>query len=56
MGLSRRTFTREFKLAAVRRLEEGASLTELSRGFAGERHGVKPLLTLRWSCRCEGVL
>jgi hypothetical protein len=28
MGLSRRTFTREFKLAAVRRLEAGVSLAE----------------------------
>ena len=29
MGLSRRQFTREFKLAAVRRLEEGVSLGEV---------------------------
>jgi transposase len=33
MGLSRRTFTREFKLAAVRRLEAGVSLGEVSRGL-----------------------
>jgi transposase-like protein len=33
MGLSRRTFTREFKLAAVRRLEAGVSLAEVSRGL-----------------------
>jgi transposase-like protein len=29
MGLSRRQFTREFKLAAVRRLEAGVSLAEV---------------------------
>ncbi len=28
MGLSRRTFTKEFKLAAVRRLEQGVSIGE----------------------------
>lgn len=31
MGLSRRKFTKEFKLAAVRRLETGASVAEVSR-------------------------
>jgi transposase len=31
MGLSRRKFTKEFKLAAVRRLEMGASAAEVSR-------------------------
>ena len=31
MGLSRRKFTREFKEAAVRRLEMGASVAEVSR-------------------------
>ncbi len=31
MSLSRRKFTREFKLAAVRRLETGASLAEVAR-------------------------
>lgn len=31
MGLSRRKFTKEFKLAAVRRLEMGASMAEVSR-------------------------
>jgi transposase-like protein len=31
MGLSRRKFTREFKEAAVRRLELGASVAEVSR-------------------------
>jgi hypothetical protein len=28
MGLSRRQFTKEFKLAAVRRLEQGISIAE----------------------------
>jgi transposase-like protein len=31
--LSRRMFTKEFKLAAVRRLEAGDSMTEVSRGL-----------------------
>ena len=31
MGLSRRQFTKEFKLAAVRRLEQGVSITESCR-------------------------
>jgi len=33
MGLPRRQFTKEFKLAAVRRLETGASLAEVTRGL-----------------------
>jgi len=33
MGLSRRRFTKEFKLNAVRRLELGARLTEVARAF-----------------------
>ncbi|SRR5712692_11727868 len=33
MGLSRRKFTREFKLAAIQRLEMGASVAEVSRAF-----------------------
>lgn len=33
MGLSRRRFTKEFKLAAVRRLETGISLAEVARGL-----------------------
>ena len=33
MGLSRRQFTKEFKLAAVRRLEEGVSLREVARAL-----------------------
>jgi transposase-like protein len=33
MGLSRRQFTKEFKLAAVRRLEQGVSMAEVARGL-----------------------
>ena len=33
MGLSRRQFTREFKLAAVRRLEQGVSIAEVTLGL-----------------------
>src|SRR5579875_3917577 len=33
MGLSRRQFTREFKLAALQRLEAGASVAEVARAF-----------------------
>src|SRR5207247_11445343 len=33
MGLSRRQFTKEFKLAAVRRLEEGVSIAEAARAL-----------------------
>jgi transposase len=43
MGLSRRTFTREFKLAAVRRLEAGVSPAEVSRGLE-----VSPNVLHRW--------
>src|SRR5271166_479400 len=33
MGLSRRLFTREFKVAAVQRLEQGISLGEVARAL-----------------------
>src|ERR1700758_1673595 len=33
MGLSRRRFTREFKLAAIQRLEQGISIAEVARGL-----------------------
>jgi transposase-like protein len=33
MGLSQRQFTKEFKLAAVRRLEQGVSITEAARAL-----------------------
>jgi len=41
--LSRRQFTQEFKLAAVRRLEEGVSLGEVARGLE-----VNPNVLHRW--------
>ncbi len=43
MGLSRRQFTKEFKLAAVRRLEAGVSLAEVERGLK-----VNPNVLQRW--------
>src|ERR1700676_4957599 len=43
MGLSRRQFTKEFKLAAVRRLEAGVSLAEVARGLE-----VNPNVLQRW--------
>ena len=43
MGLSRRTFTREFKLQAVRRLEMGIPVGELARALE-----VNPNVLHRW--------
>jgi transposase len=43
MRLSRRQFTKEFKLAAVRRLEQGISIAELARGLE-----VNPNVLHRW--------
>ena len=43
MGLSRREFTKEFKLAAVRRLEQGVSMAEVARGLE-----VSPNVLHRW--------
>ena len=43
MGVSRRTFTREFKLAAVRRLEAGVAIAEVARGLE-----VNPNVLHRW--------
>jgi transposase-like protein len=43
MGLSRRTFTKEFKEAAVRRLELGASIGEVARACE-----VNPNVLHRW--------
>ena len=43
MGLSRRQFTKEFKLAAVRRLEMGSSIAEVARAFE-----VNPNALHRW--------
>jgi transposase len=43
MGLSRRMFTKEFKLAAVQRLEQGVSLGEVARAME-----VNPNVLHRW--------
>lgn len=43
MGLSRRQYTKEFKLAAVRRLEQGVSIAEVARGLE-----VNPNVLQRW--------
>ena len=43
MGLSRRRFTKEFKLAALQRLEMGASIAEVARAFE-----VNPSVVHRW--------
>ena len=43
MGLSRRTFSKEFKLAAVQRLEQGVSLGEVARAL-----DVNPNVLHRW--------
>ena len=43
MGLSRRQLTKEFKPAAIERLEKGASIAEVSRAFE-----VNPNVLYRW--------
>ena len=43
MGLSRRKFTKEVKLAAIQRLEAGASAAEVARAFE-----VNPNMLHRW--------
>ncbi len=43
MGLSRRLFTKEFKLAAVRRLEQGVSIARGGAGIGSESERVAPL-------------
>ncbi len=43
MGLSRRQFTREFKLAALERLQRGASVVEVARAFE-----ISPKMLRRW--------
>jgi len=43
MGMSRRLFTKEFKLAAVRRLEQGVSIGEAARALE-----VNPNVLHRW--------
>jgi transposase len=43
MGLARRKFTKEFKLAAIQRLETGATTAEVARAFE-----VTPKVLYRW--------
>jgi transposase-like protein len=43
MGLSRRKFTKEFKLAAVRRLEQGTPMAEVARALE-----MNPNVLHRW--------
>lgn len=43
MGLSRRRFSREFKLAAVGRVEQGASAASIAQALE-----IKPKLLYRW--------
>jgi transposase len=43
MGLTRRTFTREMKMAAIQRLEGGSPVAEVARAFE-----VNPNLLHRW--------
>jgi transposase-like protein len=43
MGLSRRQFTKEFKLAATQRLERGASVAAVARAFE-----INPNVLPRW--------
>jgi transposase-like protein len=43
MGLRRRLFTQEFKLATIRRLEQGVSIGEVARGLE-----VNPNVLHRW--------
>ena len=43
MGISRRLFTKEFKLAAVQRLEQGVSIAEAARALE-----VNPNVLQRW--------
>lgn len=43
MGLSRRQFTREFKLTAIRQLEQGISISEVARALE-----VNPNVLHRW--------
>jgi transposase len=49
MGLSRRQFTKEFRLAAVRRLEQGVSMAEVARALE-----VNPNVLHRWRRLWQG--
>ena len=56
MGLNRRKFTREFTEAAVRRLELGASVTEVSRACeVGEPQRFAQLAARGARVWCQGV-
>src|ERR1700680_2471281 len=48
MGLSRRKFTKEAKLAAIQQLEMGASAAEVARAFE-----INPNLLHRWRKECR---
>ena len=50
MGMSRRSFTREFKEAAIRRLELGASLAEVARACE-----VNPNVLHRWKRELQAL-
>ena len=50
MGLSRRIFTKEFKLAAVQRLERGSSIGEVARALE-----VNPNVLHRWRREIRGA-
>ena len=54
MSVSRRQFTKEFKLAAVRRLEQGVSMAEAARAL--EATGVPPGAWKRVSGQWKGAL
>jgi transposase-like protein len=43
MGISRRKFTKEMKLAAIQRLEQGSSVAEVARAFE-----INPNVLHRW--------
>ena len=48
MGLSRRQFTKEFKLAAVRRLEQGVSIGEAARALEVNPNVLQGCATSKW--------
>ena len=48
MGLSRRQFTRDFKVSALRRVEQGASIAEVARALE-----IKPKLLYRWRAELD---
>ena len=43
MGFSRRTFTREMKIAALRRLENGSSTAEVARALEVNQNTLLPM-------------